>query len=350
MESAFGLGILIILVGAFTNSAFGLGLKFTRSWKWEHIWLLYSATAMLLIPWVLGFLTIDSLFTVLASADRRDLLLVFLFGLGWGLGSTLYGLALKRIGLALSYAIVTGLTAALGTMAPFILLHSDDFLTFKGMLITAGVVLVVFGVAVSAWAGQLRELSKESPGDSDQNRDTDAGRPASSKPFLLGLLIAVLSGILSPMLNLSFAYGIPLADVAILHGTPPSMASNVIWVVALSAGFLVNGSYCLYLIIRGRSWNILSVQPFHYGLGLAMGILWVSGVVSYGIGSSMIGNLREVIGWPMASAMAIICATFWGALGGEWSGAGRRSIAVMGTSILVLSAAMFLIGWTNTLQ
>ena len=50
MESAFGLGILIILVGAFTNSAFGLGLKFTRSWKWEHIWLLYSATAMLVDP------------------------------------------------------------------------------------------------------------------------------------------------------------------------------------------------------------------------------------------------------------------------------------------------------------
>ena len=34
----------------------------------------------------------------------------------------------------------------------------------------------------------------------------------------------------------------------------------------------------------------------------------------------MLGDMREVIGWPMASAMSIIAATFWGALGGEWTG------------------------------
>ena len=74
METGFGLGVLIILTGACANSAFGLGLKFTRSWKWEHIWLLFSVTAMILIPWVLGFLTIESLFAVLAAAEVRDLL------------------------------------------------------------------------------------------------------------------------------------------------------------------------------------------------------------------------------------------------------------------------------------
>ena len=55
METGFGLGILVILTGSTANSAFGLGLKFTRSWKWEHIWLLFSVTAMILIPWLLGF-------------------------------------------------------------------------------------------------------------------------------------------------------------------------------------------------------------------------------------------------------------------------------------------------------
>ena len=349
METGFGLGILVILAGSTANSAFGLGLKFTRSWKWEHIWLLFSVTAMILIPWLLGFLTIESLFAVLAAAEARDLLLVFLFGMGWGVGSVLYGLALKMVGLALSYAIVMGLTAAVGTMAPFVLLHWDDFLTVKGMVICAGVLLVVVGVLLSAWAGKLRE---ESPGrlqDPAEGSETAAKKFTRAAPLLLGLLVAALSGILSPMLNLSFAYGIKLADQAVLLGTSPSMASNVIWVVALSAGFLVNAGYCVYLIVKGRSWHIFRRQPFHYGVGAAMGILWVCGVVTYGIGGSMLGDLREVIGWPMASAMSIIAATVWGALSGEWTGASRKSMAVMGVSILVLSASMFLIGWTNTL-
>ncbi|MCY3775949.1 MAG: hypothetical protein OXH11_08185 [Candidatus Aminicenantes bacterium] len=349
METGFGLGILVILTGSTANSAFGLGLKFTRSWKWEHIWLLFSVTAMILIPWLLGFLTIESLFGVLAAADGRDLLLVFLFGMGWGVGSVLYGLALKMVGLALSYAIVMGLTAAVGTMAPFVLLHWDDFLTFKGMVISAGVLLVVGGVLLSAWAGKLREESPERLQESVESAETPAKESRRSAAVLLGLLVAALSGILSPMLNLSFAYGIRLADQAVLLGTSPSMASNVIWVVALTAGFLVNAGYCVYLIVKGRSWRTFRGQPFHYGVGAAMGILWVSGVVTYGIGGSMLGDMREVIGWPMASAMSIIAATFWGALSGEWTGASRRSMAVMGVSILVLSASMFLIGWTNTL-
>ena len=349
METGFGLGILVILTGSTANSAFGLGLKFTRSWKWEHIWLLFSVTAMILIPWLLGFLTVESLFAVLAAADGRDLLLVFLFGMGWGVGSVLYGLALKMVGLALSYAIVMGLTAAIGTMAPFALLHWDDFLTFKGMAISFGVLLVVAGVLLSAWAGKMREESPERVQKSVDSAETPEKESRRSAAVLLGLLVAALSGILSPMLNLSFAYGIRLADQAVLLGTSPSMASNVIWVVALTAGFLVNAGYCVYLIVRGRSWRTFRGQPFHYGVGVAMGILWVSGVVTYGIGGSMLGDMREVIGWPMASAMSIIAATFWGALSGEWNGASRKSMAVMGVSILVLSASMFLIGWTHTL-
>ena len=162
-EPAFGAGILLILVGAFANGSFGLMLKFTQTWKWEHIWLLFSFFAMLFFPWLLGLITIESLLSVLASANSQDLLLVFLFGLGWGFGAVLYGLALKMLGLALSFAIVMGLTAAVGTLAPLILLHAHQVLTLKGVVITGGVLLLVVGVILSASAGQLRERAIASP-------------------------------------------------------------------------------------------------------------------------------------------------------------------------------------------
>ena len=150
------------------------------------------------------------------------------------------------------------------------------------------------------------------------------------------------------MLNLSFAYGAPLAEGAVRYGTQPAMATNVIWVVALSAGFLVNAGYCIFLISKNRSWKILSGQPFHYGVGMAMGALWVSGIICYGIGGSMLGEFRAVIGWPLTSAMSIVGANFWGALSGEWKGVGRKPIAVMGIAVLLLSVAMFIIGWAST--
>ena len=150
------------------------------------------------------------------------------------------------------------------------------------------------------------------------------------------------------MLNLSFAYGTPLAELAVNLGTQPSMAANVIWVVALSAGFFVNAGYCIYLIFKKRTGQTLLGQHFHYGLGLAMGVLWFSGIVFYGIGGSKLGKLGAVIGWPVMSSMSIITASFWGAVSGEWSGTGRKPVAVMCVSVLVLCAAMFIIGWANT--
>jgi len=350
MASVSGVGIVVILVGAFASAAFGLGLKFARTWKWEHIWLLYSFFGMLLIPCLLGILTVESLWGVLASANVRDLLLVFLFGLGWGLGAVLYGLALKMIGLALSYAIVMGLTAAIGTLAPFVLLHTRDVLTFKGLVIATSVLLLVLGVALSAWAGRLREKARTSLENSSQNTEPVLGQSPPSSPFSLGLFIAVLAGIFSPMLNLSFAYGAPLAEVAVSYGTQSAMATNVIWIVALSAGFLVNAGYCIFLISKNRSWKTLSDQPFHYGVGLAMGALWVFGIICYGMGGSMLGELRAVIGWPLTCAMSILGANFWGALSGEWTGVGRKPIAVMCVSVSVLTAAMFIIGWAHTLS
>ena len=351
-EPAFGAGILLILVGAFANGSFGLMLKFTQTWKWEHIWLLFSFFAMLFFPWLLGLITIESLLSVLASANSQDLLLVFLFGLGWGFGAVLYGLALKMLGLALSFAIVMGLTAAVGTLAPLILLHAHQVLTLKGVVITGGVLLLVVGVILSASAGQLRERAIASPENLGAGTEPISPRHpisvSSGKTFALGLSVALLSGMLSPMLNLSFAYGTPLAELAVNLGTQPSMAANVIWVVALSAGFFVNAGYCIYLIFKKRTGQTLLGQHFHYGLGLAMGVLWFSGIVFYGIGGSKLGKLGAVIGWPVMSSMSIITASFWGAVSGEWSGTGRKPLAVMCVSVLVLCAAMFIIGWANT--
>jgi L-rhamnose-proton symport protein (RhaT) len=50
VHSEFAEGIVWVLLSAFGNGSFGLFLKYNRDWKWEHMWLIYSLLAMLVIP------------------------------------------------------------------------------------------------------------------------------------------------------------------------------------------------------------------------------------------------------------------------------------------------------------
>jgi L-rhamnose-H+ transport protein len=258
------------------------------------------------------------------------------YGAGWGVGAVLYGLALKLAGMALSFAIVMGMTAAIGSLAPLLLLHAGELATARGHLILAGVALIVAGVALSSWAGHLKR--------------TALSGAAERHGLALGILIAFFSGLLSPMLNLSFAYGAPLAKAAVEQGASPVFAANVIWVIALGGGFIANAAYCVWLIARNRSWHALAGPASHYGVAAIMAILWSAGYVLYGVGGSALGELAAVVGWPLMSSMTILSASFWGAVSGEWARSGRKPLAVMSGAVVLLCAGMLVVGRADSLH
>jgi L-rhamnose-H+ transport protein len=344
-------GIALISLGAFIDGSLGLALKYLKRWKWEHLWLVYSVLAFSVIPWILGFGTIKNLPRVLQIADSRDLLLVFVFGLAWGCGAVFFGLSLKMAGMALSYAIAVGLGAAVGSFAPLVLLHRQNVYTQRGGIVIGGVLLVIIGVALCSWAGHLKDRRLAlSSGDPLLSLEPDmAARWKLDLRVRVGVVIAILSGLLNPMINMSLAYGAPIARLAEAGGTQPFLALNVIWAIAMSAGALVNAAYCAYVISKGQTWHLMSWPSSDYLIGLTMGLLGPVGLLLYGIGSSRMGDLAEVVGWPILCSMGILSANFWGAVTGEWSGIGRKPLLVMGAAIVVLISAMFILGWSSTL-
>jgi L-rhamnose-H+ transport protein len=343
MLSPLVIGVALVSVGGFADGSYGLMLKYTKVWQWEHTWLLFSFVAFTIFPWVWGAVTVRDLPEILRATASHGLGTVLLFGLGWGCGAVLYGLALKMAGLALSYAIVMGLTASVGSLAPLLLLHREDVFTFKGFVIISALLFVVIGVTLCAWAATLKDQA--SVGKS-------VTHPGNVKPerIMLGVGAAILSGTLSPMLNLSFAYGSPLTDVAVSHGSSPLMAPNVISAVALSGGSLINVIYCGYLISKNRTWHLYYSRSRDSLLALVMGVLGPMGTIMYGMGSSQLGKLGVVVGWPIMSSMGILSANFWGALSGEWSGAGTKPALVMSCAVVLLLVAMFILGWANSLS
>lgn len=324
------------------QGSFTLPMKFTQKWRWENVWLVYAVVGLFLLPWLVAAWTIPQLVEVYRQADLRALAFAIVFGAGWGAGSVLFGLGVDRIGMALAFAIILGLTASVGSLVPMMVLHPEKLDTAKGYLIVVGLAVVLVGIYLCARAGYLKEALLASQG------------PASSsnppKNFGLGLFVCVLSGILSPMLNFSLAFGESITERAVELGAKPTSAPNAIWALAVGSGFVVNAGYCLHLLLRNKSWGAFGDRgtSSYWLLGTMMGALWMFGISVYGMGAAKVGELGTVIGWPLFMATIIIMANVWGMLTGEWRGAGPRARRMIISGVAVLTLAIFIIGYGST--
>src|SRR3979411_2946567 len=88
-----------------------LPMKFTRSWKWENIWLVFSIVSLVILPWALAFAFVDHPLDIFRGLGMNRLILPMLLGAGWGIAQILFGISVKRLGLGVAYAIIIGLGA-----------------------------------------------------------------------------------------------------------------------------------------------------------------------------------------------------------------------------------------------
>jgi len=329
-------GLAWVMAGGIFNATFILPMKSMKAWRWENIWLPYSVVAMIIAPWVLALATVPSLGSVYQGTSWAVLMKVALFGFGWGVGSTLFGVGITMVGMALGYALILGITASLGSLLPLAVLDPGRLLTRQGYLLITGTALVIGGLALLSIAGRRRE------------RETSAlTREAPKSRFGLGLVVCILSGIFSAMLNFSFTFGREIQLRSAALGASVAASGNAIWCVALGAGFLANAGYCVYLLQKDRTWHLFldrSVPFIYWGGALFMGVTWLGGIAAYGVGAALLGPLGGVLGWPVLMAVTVIGANFLGALTGEWRGTSRISRAYWWAGLVFLLLAVYAIG------
>jgi L-rhamnose-H+ transport protein len=330
------LGVILAALGGMLQGSFALPMKrMEKRWRWENTWLVYSVVGLILFPCALAWFTIPSIPDVYGTAPASAIALVALFGFGWGLGSTLFGLGVSRVGMALGFAIILGITSSFGTLLPLLVLSPRDLYTQRGVLLLGSLLLVIVGIILLANAGAARDRER-------------AGRVGLSDPniFKTGLIICLASGILSPSLNFSFVFGKALQDAATTFGARPDLAANAIWAPALAAGFLPNALYPVYLLGKKKTWSryTASGRSILYFLGASlMGLLWYGGISLYGVGAGMMGPLGAVLGWPIFMSMNIILANVLGLATGEWAGASGRALGLCWSGIAVLLAAIVVV-------
>jgi L-rhamnose-H+ transport protein len=328
-------GLAIVILAGILNGSFAAPMQRLTSWRWENSWLIFAASGLIVLPWIITLATVPNVAGVFIAASPSVLIKVLLFGLLWGVGATLFGLGISRVGMALGFALILGITASFGSLFPLAILHSDQLVAKRGLALIAGTVVMLLGLVFLALAGRARERVS---GTSDGTRSG----------FTVGLIICIFSGMFSSMLNFSFVFGDELRLHALQFGASTGMASNPIWALTVTGGFVANFIYCVYLLNRNRTWHVFREgKPVaNWSLGISMGLLWFGGTLIYGVGATSLGTLGGVVGWPIFMTIDIIAALFWGAVTGEWKGASRRALVYnwVGVGILLVAIAVISAG------
>lgn len=300
-------------------------MKFLRRWRWENMWLLFSVVALLVIPWSLAMLWVPHLWFVYRNITLARCAPSLIFGLGWGFSQALFGLTIARLGLSLGYAIVMGFVCVLGTSAP--LLAQPKRVNVTNLF---AIVLMAVGIVLVGLAGRRREMFFET---------ADGTKPNATYHY--ALLLAIACGLLSPMLNYSFAFAGSLRAAAIASGASPNSAGYAVWPVALSAGFLPNAFYCLYLLNKNRSWNLFRAGFFDAALSIAMGAMWMASLACYSVCAARLGDLGTSLGWGIVQIFSLLTACALGRRWQEWKSVRRTTRGIRSVGLLLLIGAIF---------
>ena len=334
MTGAMFTGIgLTLAAGAMSGNCM-LPMKYARQWRPENVWFVFSIVSLLVLPWALAFALVNQPIEVYCRLPMSAMMAPLCFGAGWGIAQILFGVSIRRLGMSVGYAIIVGLGAVLGTLVPLFVGQRTLVSNAELVRILAGVVVMVLGIALTAWGGQVKERVRAAEISDGAQRS-----------YVVAVLLALLCGVLAPMLNYAFAFGQDLAVEAVRLGSSPVAAAYAVWPVALLGGLVPNIGYSVYLLQRNSTWAAFGENCPDVLWPALMGVLWMGAFALYGMSAVYLGVLGTSIGWGLFQIFMIMTATISGLLTAEWIGAPRKAMVLLGVGMAGLVGATLLLSF-----
>lgn len=340
------IGLSIVIVSGMLTGTFMWPMKKIRQLQFEHYWFLGSFFGLFLLPWLVVFLFIPQPLAAYAQVGEA-LLVGNLLSLGWGIANILYGLCIVKIGAALAGAILTSFGLSVGVIMPLIFKGSGlfenapDLFSKPGILILAGILVILAGVVTMARAGFARERSLHLSQLQAKLKGT----------FLSGLIMATVAGILSSCISLSFVYSqAPVITALKAQGASEFIANIGVWAGALFAGIVVNIIYPAVIMNRKRNWLDLFSSRHDFLLAPIIGAQLILGAVLLGRGMIFLGALGASVGFGIMQAMQIIGNQTVGFASGEWRGVDTKARNMMYLSLFIIMIAIIIFSYANTLM
>src|SRR6266567_5794873 len=330
MSFAIWTGLAAVVLAGVLQGLFAVPMKYAPRWNYEHIWLIFSLVGMVVLPWMLTVATVPHVIEVYALTPMPVLVRIAGFGVCWGIGSALAGLGMNLLGIGLGMAIILGLSASLGSLIPLLILSPQQFHTSQGRTYLVGTAIMLAGIAFCARAGMLRDAAR------------NCGESVPHRSFFTGFMVCCLSGLFSSALNFSYAFGGDALDRSRALGASQLWSTGVVTALAVSGGFISNLVYCSYLLRKNGTLAKFTGGCAGTGwvCGALMGLFWFGGQSLYAIGTTWMGQLGVVIGWPLLMGMIIVTSNAAGVVTGEWNGVSAVTKRFLAFGMLIILAAL----------
>jgi L-rhamnose-H+ transport protein len=340
VELLTGVGV-IVLAGMVMGCTI-LPMKYAIKWKWENIWMAFTGFAQVIFPTVLIELTVPNAWQAYHVAKLSALASALLLGFGWGIGNTLSGIGYTMLGMGLGTSLVLGFTAAIGSLLPLVILYPGQLWSSSVALLYIGIGVMLAGLALSAQAGGRRQAIRH-----ENEITTGAELQAFGKGDIrVGVLICVVSGILSSMLNLGLVFGDDIRLTALRLGASNIGAVNMVWLPVEASGFLATLFYCSYLLTKNRSWSLYFSEGTgsHWFIAMLMAAFFTGGLSLYGLGAGKLGTMGAIIGFPVFMSTIVLTGNTAGLVTGEWRGSPRTAYVFGTAGLFLLIVAIVCIG------
>lgn len=346
------LGVLFHSLGGVAAGSFYMPYNKVKGWAWETYWMVGGVASWLIIPPIAAWLTIPNFMEIISACSQNILFFTFLMGLLWGIGGLSYGLGIRYLGMSLGNSIVLGFCAAFGALVPPIYYtitptegktsFTDMLAATGGQLVLVGVLVCLVGIALSGKAGMLKEkeLSEE-----------EKKKTVLEFNLTKGLIVAIVSGILSSFFNFGIEAGKSMADAAVEAGYNPLYQNNVTFVVILWGGLTTNFVWTTFLSIKNKAYKdfVNKKTPVTKNIlfSIFAGAIWFLQFFFYGMGESKLGNGAS--SWILHMSVIILTANLWGMYNREWQGVGSKTKWTITAGIVVILLSVVLVGVGNSI-
>ena len=261
------------------------------------------------------------------------------FGGLWGIAQVTFGLSIRAIGMAIAFAVVQGLQTPIGSLVPLLVLDPAALHRSRGLLLLASMPVLFIGLILYAVAGRRREK---------EQRAGEGLTKVRRGSFIGGLAIAAFTGVFGANLNLGFAFGGGLIQRSLQLGANQVTSTYCVWALVLGAGSIPNFLYCAFLLTRNRTWSLFVGAGWlkECLLSLAMGVLWLGGILLYGVGAMLTGPYGTSVGFVLLVASVLIAANVAGIFAGEWNSVSSKTKKLLygGIASILISVIILNLG------
>jgi L-rhamnose-H+ transport protein len=339
-------GVMFHAIGASSAALCYTPQRKVVRWSWQTYWLAQAFVCWLLLPIVIGWLTIPHITSVLSEAPSSVMIKTFLMGAAYGIGGTAFGIAIRYVGFSLTYAISVGISCVFGTLLPPIVQGQlGKIMSQQGsQWLLSGIVLGALGIVLCGVAGRWKEIQL--------NKNFTGGSFSLSK----GLPICILSGLLSAVYGFSISEGQPLADIAAKYGAG-NFQGNVVYIFSNSGAFLSTMLYCLYLHKKKNTFGEYAGTvhneknknlSLNYLLAALTGCLWYGQFFFYGLGHVRMGTYK-FSSWAIHMIMLVLFSALAGIALKEWVKINAATTRMLVVALTVLVAAVLFLAYGNYL-